>query len=163
MLPSASERVRTHLGRSEQIQIPLRTYENFEKLAKTSRKLREARARAVVSVHRASLPWSWMSRCRAWRWDCVCLCVTITDHSFLIGLIREVFQRFREVFQRFREVFPSFSKLSDTFGPVRTHSDLFGCIRTHLDAFGNVWVLSEKIANFDDVGPFLDVLEGSQF
>ena len=41
MLSSASERVRTHPGRSEQVQTRLRTYENFEKLAKTSRKLRE--------------------------------------------------------------------------------------------------------------------------
>ena len=48
MLPSASERVRTHPGRSEQVQTRLRTYENFKKLAKTSRKFRETRARAVV-------------------------------------------------------------------------------------------------------------------
>ena len=47
-LPSTSERVRMHPGRSEQVQTRLRTYESFEKLAKTSRKLREARVRAVV-------------------------------------------------------------------------------------------------------------------
>ena len=47
-LPSASERVRTHPERSEQVQNRLGTYENFEKLAKTSRKLRERRVRAVV-------------------------------------------------------------------------------------------------------------------
>ena len=39
-LPSASERVQTHPGRSEQVQTRLRSYENFEKLAKTSRACR---------------------------------------------------------------------------------------------------------------------------
>ena len=48
MLPSASERVPTHSGRSEQVQTRLRTYKNFEKLAKTSRNFRERRLRAIV-------------------------------------------------------------------------------------------------------------------
>ena len=51
MLPSASELVPTHPGRSEQVQTRVRTYENFEKLAKTSRKLRERRVRAVVDLN----------------------------------------------------------------------------------------------------------------
>ena len=41
MLPSASKCVRTHRGRSGQVPACLPTYENFEQLAKTWRKLRE--------------------------------------------------------------------------------------------------------------------------
>ena len=54
-LPDISERVQMNPSRSEQVPARLRTYENFEKLAKTSRKLRETRASAVVDrkqVHR---------------------------------------------------------------------------------------------------------------
>ena len=43
-LQIASERVRMHPSRSEQVRAHLRSHENLENLAKTSRKLRETRA-----------------------------------------------------------------------------------------------------------------------
>ena len=55
MLPSASERAPTHPGRSEQVQTRLGTRDNFEKLAKTSRKLREGRVRAVLVLENSGL------------------------------------------------------------------------------------------------------------
>ena len=46
--PNVSEHIGMHPSRSEQLPACFQTYENFEKLAKTSRKLRETRASAVV-------------------------------------------------------------------------------------------------------------------
>ena len=43
-LPNVSECVRMHPGRSEQVPARLKSYENLENPAKTSRKLRETRA-----------------------------------------------------------------------------------------------------------------------
>ena len=48
-LPKVSERVQMHPSRSEQVPACLRSYENLENLAKTSRKLRETRASVVVN------------------------------------------------------------------------------------------------------------------
>ena len=40
-----------HSSRSAQVPARLRTYENFEKLAKTSRKLHETRVSAIVHLY----------------------------------------------------------------------------------------------------------------
>ena len=49
-LLNVSERVRMHRSRSEQVPARLRSYENLENLAKTSRKPRETCASAVVDL-----------------------------------------------------------------------------------------------------------------
>ena len=49
-LPDVSKGVRMHPSRSEQVPARLRSHENLENFAKTSRKLREVRASAAVDL-----------------------------------------------------------------------------------------------------------------
>ena len=59
-LPTVSERVRMHPSRYEQVPAHLQTHENFEKLTKTSRKLRDNFAKiafvpSLFWIHLAAL------------------------------------------------------------------------------------------------------------